>query len=155
MCACSIPVPQSKCFPCARPHCMPLQSPFSFLNLSHASFNVANTAALIILCSVVAFCGILSGCTFAIAFMYTILTLFAITSSFMPTFVHLHENSQQHRNSPLQERKEIRIPGLKPQHFIQAPQQGSQIIALRTLPSHQLRIHSIGQRKSLIVGPLG
>jgi hypothetical protein len=30
----------------------------SVLNLSHASFNVLNTAALIIRCSVLAFCGI-------------------------------------------------------------------------------------------------
>lgn len=35
-------------------------SPFSFLNLSHASFSVLNTAALIIRCSVVAFCWIWS-----------------------------------------------------------------------------------------------
>ena len=33
------------------------QSPFSVLNLSHASFSVANTAALIIFCSVVAVVG--------------------------------------------------------------------------------------------------
>src|SRR5262245_11001892 len=85
----------------AHPHCMPIQSPFSFLNLSHASFNVANTAALIILCSVVAFCGILSGCTLAIAFIYTTLTLFTMTSSFMPTFVHLHDNGQQRLDYPL------------------------------------------------------
>jgi hypothetical protein len=62
-------------------------SPFSVLNLSQASFRVANTAALIIRCSVVAVCEIcfyvsisthfcdiikdltLSGWTFAIAFM--------------------------------------------------------------------------------------
>lgn len=58
----------------------------SVLNLSQASFKVAKTDALIILCSVVAVCGIceagqslegkkkclqhtLSGCTLAIAFM--------------------------------------------------------------------------------------
>jgi hypothetical protein len=58
----------------------------SILNLSQASFSVANTAALIIFCSIVAACEIydivsskyfvdfidkhtLSGCTLAIAFM--------------------------------------------------------------------------------------
>lgn len=40
--------------------CLPIQiaqSPFSALNPSHASFSVANTAALIIFCSVVAVVG--------------------------------------------------------------------------------------------------
>ena len=41
------------------PHHLP-HSPFSALNLSHASFNVLNTAALIIRCSVVASVGIYS-----------------------------------------------------------------------------------------------
>lgn len=36
-------------------------SPFSFLNLSHASFNVLKTAPAIIFCSVVALTGICRG----------------------------------------------------------------------------------------------
>jgi hypothetical protein len=67
---------------------IPAYKLLSVLNLSHASFNVLNTAALIIRCSVLASCGIyrkwlasgvliiasqfdltLSGCTLPMAFM--------------------------------------------------------------------------------------